>query len=243
MKRRHLLLLGLTLVLGSCARSGVKVPGDASAAPDVRANDAIDDAVRTSRDLASEADHDVPASDASIPVEAGAIEAGGSEVAVDGGMDGGSVPIDGALASFCDGDSPRMVVNGVAITPDLSAQPLAMDCCDGVQVAATSGELAFPIGFSWLAEVGASFQLSATLDLSSPPYGWRVMVMAGCNVTSAGCVGPMDYYREGLTGWLSVSRASGRYVTGICVHVEESLEEPGVMLHSLDLYVPQIVAP
>jgi hypothetical protein len=148
-------------------------------------------------------------------------------------------PVDGGLAGFCTGDAPRMVVNGADLTPTVAAYPIAMDCCDGGRFVVTSDALAFPIGVDWLAEAGPSYTLPATIDLASPPQGWRNQVIAGCSVTSAGCVGAHDYYQTGLVGWLTVARdASHGLDMSVCVHVEEDPAQPAYLLHSLDLYVP-----
>ena len=144
-------------------------------------------------------------------------------------------PLDGGLEAFCTGDEPRMVVNGVGLTPTLSSYPIVMDCCDGGRLVVTNDALAFPIGVGWLVvEPGPTFTLPATIDLASPPEGWQIQLIAGCSVTSATCAGPQDNYRTGLVGWLTIVG----YAMSICVHVEEDPAEPANLLHSLDLYVP-----
>jgi hypothetical protein len=138
-------------------------------------------------------------------------------------------------ATFCTGDAPRMAVNGVGLVPTVATYPIAMDCCDGGGVVLTNDALAFPIGVGWLVELSPSYTLPATIDLSSMPEGWHVLVSAGCSVTSADCVGEQDYYRTGLLGWLTIDG----YDMSVCVHVEEDPNAPAHLLRSLDLYLPR----
>jgi hypothetical protein len=148
---------------------------------------------------------------------------------------------DGGLAELCTGDAPRMVANGVALTPTVVGYGIAMGCCDGGGLAVTSDALAFPIGVEWLALAGSPQTLPLTLDLASLPEGWDTQVIAGCRVTSPSCVGPHDAYQTGLLGWLTLAREPGReYEMGICVHVEEDPAAPATWLHALDLYVPRV---
>jgi hypothetical protein len=148
--------------------------------------------------------------------------------------------IDGGLAAFCTGVAARMVVNGVGLTPTVATSPIAMDCCDGGGFAITNDSLAFPIGVEWIAEAGPGMTFPAEIDLATPPNGWRIRVIAGCSVTSAGCLGVQDYYQTGFSGWLMVQRDAIRgFDMSLCVHVEEDPGQPAYLLHALDLYVPQ----
>jgi hypothetical protein len=158
------------------------------------------------------------------------------EVAADGDL-----PIDGGLAGFCTGDSPRMVVNGTAVTPTIKGDRIMMDSFEGGQFTITNADLDFPIGVSWRMPSDSS-SLPVTIDLANPPSAWQLMVAAGCNVNSAGCVGPMDYYRSGLVGWLAVARdSSGKFDMSVCVHVAESPGETKYWLHSLDFYAMHVL--
>ena len=222
-------------------RDSVLPDAPVEAVPETGRSDTASDLTAPSGDLALDAGPaDLP------PAEIRRTD-GGSDAATDLPVDGPGLdavadatpPVDGELAAWCTGDVPRMVVNGVGLTPTVSAYPIVMDCCDGEGLVVTSDALTFPIGVSWLAEAGPSYTLPATIDLASPPQGWRIQVIAGCSVTSAGCVGPHDYYLTGLLGWLTVARdPSHGFDTSICVHVEEDPAAPAYLLHSLDLYVP-----
>jgi hypothetical protein len=206
-------------------------------------SDVASDLAPPSGDLALEArPSDLPPADVRRTEEAGDAA---TDLPVDGpGLDAtvdATPPSDGGLAEFCTGEAPRMVVNGVGLTPTVSGYLIAMDCCDGGELVITNDSLAFPVGVGWLAEAGPTFILPITFDLANPPAGWRVQVIAGCSVTSAGCVGPHDYYQSGLQGRLTVARDPGRgYDTSVCVHVEENPAEPANLLHALDLYVPHV---
>jgi hypothetical protein len=180
-------------------------------------------------DGAADAGHDLPGNEA------------GLDATADATVDATS-PLDGELAAFCTGPSPRMVVNGKGYTPTIDGQRIVMDCCDGGEFVITNPELTFPIGVTWLLEAGPTYGLPATIDLVDPQPGWRLTVAAGCNVTSAGCVGAMDDYQSGLIGWLTVALdPSGKFDMSVCVHVEEQPGETQYNLHSLDFYATHVL--
>ena len=147
-----------------------------------------------------------------------------------------------ALVLFCTGSTPRMVVNGIATTPTVVGQELALDCCDAGRFVVTTSDFSQPIGVDWRVQVGSSTWLPASIDIGSLPAGWGVRLSAGCSVTSTACFGALDNFASGFAGSLSVGFGDGGHGMdmGLCMHFEEPADKPGYYLHTLDLYAPHI---
>ena len=169
---------------------------------------------------------------------------GGASGAGGAGGAGGASGNDGGPADFCSGSAPRMVVNGIATTPTVVGQQLVLDCCDGGRFVVTTSDFSQPIGFSWRESVGPGRAFPATVDLASLPDRWSANLQAGCSVTQAGCLGPLDSFTKGFTGSLSVDFFDGSYGfdMSLCLHFVEPAGMPGTFVHTLDLYAPHVSA-
>ncbi len=146
------------------------------------------------------------------------------------------------LSAFCTGSTPRMVVNGVTTTPTVAGQILPLDCCRAGRFVVTTSDFTQPIAVQWRVESGASVMPPAAVDLGSLPGGWSVVLNAGCNVTSAGCLGTLDNFSAGFTGSLSVTHGDGSagMDMSLCMHFAEPADKPGTYVHTLDLYAPHV---
>lgn len=186
---------------------------------------------------------DVPAlADSSVAdtaPESASPDLGSSEAAPDLAGDAMFSSIDSVGASFCTGDLSHMVVNGIESHPAVTARTIALDCCDAGELALNTATFVYPIVVAWRAQVGATSQFPATVDLASLPTGWSIQVIAGCQSSMSSCNPPPDRYTAGLEGVLQVSRASPGYNAGLCLHVQEPTASPHPIVHTLDLYVPQ----
>lgn len=135
-----------------------------------------------------------------------------------------------------------MVVNGITTTPTVVGQQLALDCCEGGRFVVTTSDFVQPVGVEWREQVGTGAPFPATVDLGSLPARWNVRLYAGCSVTSAGCLGPLDNFSTGFAGSLSASYVDGGFGLdmSLCMHFEEPAGAPGTYLHTLDLYAPHV---
>jgi len=173
---------------------------------------------------------------------AGGAANGGAGGAANGGAGGAANGGAGGASSFCTGDAPRMVVNGVTTTPTVAGQLLPLDCCRAGKFVVTTSDFAQPIAVQWRVEAGASVMPPAAVDLGSLPSGWSVVLNAGCLVTSAGCFGALDNFSAGFTGSLSVIYGDGGagMDMNLCMHFAEPADKPGIYVHTLDLYAPHV---
>ena len=169
-------------------------------------------------------------------------EAGQSDAAPDVGV----VAVDGALAAFCSGDSPKMVLNGEASSPTVTGRILPLDCCDGGEFVVTTPSFGHTLFFAWEVQVGPSAsRFPATIDLANPANGWGARVIVGCDTSGAECYPAPDSYTSGLEGLLQVGRADASYAfdMSVCLHVAEPAGSSHPLVHTLDLYAPHVSTP
>jgi hypothetical protein len=203
--------------------------------PDGSARDAAPDAFVP--DLAADAPRaDGPADLATDPAADVAVEAR------EAGPDWTPFAVDGALAGFCSGDSPRLVINGAASSPTVTGAMIPYDCCDGGQFNVTSPAFALPIVFSWRRMSSSAWVYPATADLANLPTGWSVQFYAGCNPLSSSCTGSSDYYTTGFEGTLQLASSAVTVDMSLCLHVQETAAAPHSIIHSMELYAPHVAA-
>ena len=146
---------------------------------------------------------------------------------------------DGALGAFCSGATSHMVVNGIESYPAVSAAMIPYDCCEGGEMQAMTETFLWPIRVTWR---NTDFVLPATVDLANLPKTWGVQVLVGCPSLPASCTSPPDSYASGLSGTLQVSGTIGNYDMSLCLSLADSASSPHPLVHSLELYVPQVHA-
>jgi hypothetical protein len=229
------------LVLGDVSPALPDVPalGDVSpASPDVRVlSDGFPGSRDGSRDLPStlpDALRDVSPSEPDVSV---ALD--GSPGLPDASTEVQSPSPDDSLSAFCSGEFSRMVVNGIESYPAVSGGVIGYNCCEGGKLQALTETILWSITVQWQ---NATFVLPATLDLANLSPGWRVDVLVGCPPLPALCLSPPDSYFSGLTGTLQVSGTIGGYDMSLCLSLAESPDSPHPLVHSLDLYVPNVHA-
>jgi len=209
--------------------------GRADSPPDLSARDVVPDVVVP--EVAAEA----PKTDGPVDLAAD-LAADVATEARDAGPDWPPFAVDGALASFCSGDSPRLVVNGAASSPTVTGAMIPYDCCDGGQFNVSSPDFALPIVFSWRRTATSAWVYPATADLASLPAGWTVQFYAGCNPSSSSCSGSSDYYTTGFEGTLQIAVSGSTFDMSLCLHVQEPAASPHTIIHSMDLYAPHVAA-
>jgi hypothetical protein len=150
--------------------------------------------------------------------------------------------VDGALASFCSGDLPRMVVNGIESNPAVTGKMIPYDCCDGGEFDVTTQTFSYPIVVPWRRMASAAFRYPASVDLASLPSDWSVRVVAGCDPIQSSCGGPGDGYTTGIEGVLEVDGGGSQFDMSLCLHVVEPAGSSHPLIHTLDLYAPHVLA-
>jgi hypothetical protein len=148
--------------------------------------------------------------------------------------------VDGALATFCSGDLPHMVVNGIESYPVVTGRMLPLDCCDAGLFTVTTDTFAEQITFRWQ-RFSTSFQYPASVDLSNPGTDWSLRLVAGCDPVLSSCTGPGDAYTTGLEGLLDIAQGGSQIDMSLCLHVVEPAGSSHPSIHTLDLYAPHVL--
>lgn len=146
---------------------------------------------------------------------------------------------DGSLSAFCSGPTSHMVVNGIESYPVVNGGVIGYSCCAGGEIQAITETFPWSITVRWR---NTDFVLPAALDLANLPKTWSVEVLVGCPPLPALCASPPDSYFSGLTGTLQVSGKIVRYDMSLCLSLAESPSSPHPLVHTLQLYAPQVHA-
>jgi hypothetical protein len=160
--------------------------------------------------------------------------------------------VDGPLASFCSGDSARMMVNGIESRPAVSGLYYLLSCCSAGAFIVATATFIEPIAVGWQDWGMAHTANPVTFDLANLPVGFTVRVVAGCDPQDTlctlpcdpkdtGCTNLGDGYDSGFAGVLAIARTPEGYDTSLCLHVEEPAGSPHPIIHSLDLYAPHVL--
>lgn len=160
----------------------------------------------------------------------------------DAGVDS-ATPTDastGSLASFCQGTTPKMQENGKD-NPILqvTGKGIIMNCCNAAAVTIATAQHAALFHLRWQ-QYGAgpspvvlgSKQVSVELDL-------------GCDPTTTTCSSStaVDRYVDGFSGTIEYAYAPSGMTVSYCVEVQEPPSSPHGLLHSVRLYLPNVVSP
>jgi hypothetical protein len=210
---------------------------------DLSAFDSVMPDERTARDRAPER----PVADAAV---ADAVE-GPADIPPEAGREVPPLAVDGPLASFCSGDSARMVVNGIESSPVMHGTYYLLSCCSAGAVVVGTATFIEPIAVGWQDWGMVHTASPVTFDLANLPVGFTVRVVAGCDPQDtlctlpcdpkvSGCTNLGDGYNSGFTGVLAISPSSEGFDTSLCLHVEEPAGSPHTIIHSLDLYAPHV---
>ena len=151
------------------------------------------------------------------------------------------------LEEFCSGGSAKAVINGVAAKAKVVRRiEVTMQCCQGASFTISTSSFDYKVRARWAVQFGHE-EFPARVDLAQPGEGWRSWVELSC-FSGEVCYPPPDAYDSAGQGWLEVSRmraddfGSG-YHMSICLRVAEAPESPHTLLHSFDLFAPDITAP
>jgi hypothetical protein len=154
--------------------------------------------------------------------------------------------VDGALASFCSGDVAHMIVNGIESYPVVTGREVLWSCCYAGAFTATTATFAEPIVVSWRTTATPEPAAPTFIDLSSPPTGWTIRVVAGCDRSPAegGCETPGEAHESGFQGVLELvgdySQPDSMVDMSLCLHFVAPAGNPSPVLHSLDFYAPHV---
>ena len=154
--------------------------------------------------------------------------------------------VDGPLASFCSGDSPRMVLNGIESTPVVTGTYILMSCCISSAFVVETATFAEPILVTWQVN-GGPYADPGTYDLANLRAGFTVRVEAGCDPKDPLSCTPSDAYESGLEGTLALASISPEIASlgndmSLCLRLREPARRPHSLIHSLDLYAPHVLA-
>lgn len=150
-----------------------------------------------------------------------------------------------ALEEFCSGGSAKTVINGVASKPMVSGGLEMRSCCEAASFTVSTSSFDHKVIAGWQVYVGDE-AFPARIDLAHPGEGWLSWVWLTCSSGQV-CYPPPDSYNSGMQGWLEVSRSGeGTFGSGfhmsICLRVAEAPESPHPLLHSFELFAPDITA-
>jgi hypothetical protein len=145
---------------------------------------------------------------------------------------------------------PKAVVNGVASTPTVAGRVLFFDCCESAHFQTSVPFFGYKIYVEWSVSYGdVPVAHPVSLDLAKLPQGWRVGAYLGCANGIDQCYPAPDEYNashdknDGLSGVLTVRRASSDsslYEMSLCLLLREQAAHPHPLLHSFELYAPNI---
>lgn len=151
--------------------------------------------------------------------------------------------VDGALASFCSGDTARMVLNGIESYPVVTGRQLPLSCCSSSQFIVTTQTFAEPLVVTWWVSGGLAPSNPVVLDLGSLPRGWSMWVVAGCDPLLTTCTTEGDdVYDSGFAGVLELTGARADIDMSLCLHLVEPPGSSHPLIHTLELYAPHVLA-
>lgn len=151
-----------------------------------------------------------------------------------------------ALEDFCSGGAAKAVINGVASKAKVTGGfDMMMQCCESASFTVSTASFDYKVRARWVVQFGHEV-FPATIDLAHPSEGWHSSVELACSSGEV-CYPPPDAYDSGLQGWLEVARSGdggfgSGYHMGICLRVAEAPERPHPLLHSFELFAPDITA-
>jgi hypothetical protein len=156
-----------------------------------------------------------------------------------------SAPRSDALEEFCSGSAPKAVINGVASKVKVGGSIEMLSCCEGASFAVATSSFDYKIMAGWSVVAGDE-AFPASIDLAHPSERWRSWVRQTCSSGEVCYPAPDEYY-SGMQGWLEVARAGkgsfgSAFHMSICLRVAETPEDPHPLLHSFELFAPDITA-
>jgi hypothetical protein len=176
----------------------------------------------------------------------GGLPDGASDVPPEAAREVQPFVVDGALASFCSGDVPHMIVNGIESYPVVTGRDVLWSCCYGGAFTATTATFAEPIVVSWRTTATPGSAAATLINLSSPPTGWTIRVVAGCDRSPAegGCDTPGEAHESGFQGVLELvgdySQFDSKVDMSICLHFAAPAGGASPVLQTLDFYAPHV---
>jgi hypothetical protein len=149
-----------------------------------------------------------------------------------------------ALEEFCSGGTAKVVINGVASKATATGGIEMRSCCEAASVTVGTSSFDYKVNAGWQVSVGYE-AFPARIDLVHPGEGWLSWVRLNCSSGEV-CFPPPDAYESGMQGWAEISRLGEGFGSGfrmsLCMRVAEAVESPHPLLHSFELFAPDITA-
>jgi hypothetical protein len=145
--------------------------------------------------------------------------------------------------AFCNGTTPKLVINGADATiVQATGKAIILNCCNSAELSLATAQYQAMLNIMWRANPAGA----ATIDLSNPPTGFGIEMDLGCDPATQSCASASPeerYFNEGFSGTIQYSTGNGPMSVSYCIHVAESASQPHSVIHSMDLYAPDIASP
>lgn len=169
---------------------------------------------------------------------------GGTITSGDAGPDAAAPPDASPpdAGSFCSGSAPRLVINGSEVqVVSATGKAIILNCCDSAELTLATSAYQALLDVMWRNPASTN---GATIDLASAPSGFAIEMDLGCDPSTTSCANgsPEERYTDGFTGTLDYTTGSGGLTTTYCIQVAESPSQPHSIIHSMQLYAPNVVA-
>lgn len=156
--------------------------------------------------------------------------------------DAGPAPIDPA---FCSGTNARMSINGEDVPIlDIKGKAIAMNCCDSGMVTIATGRFQALFHLLWRIAGGSQTQ-PVDVGTLTQASGSSLELDLGCDPTTTSCsnASAVDRFETGFTGTIAYTPTSTGMDTSYCLSVAEPAATPHLVLHTVQIYVPNLASP
>jgi hypothetical protein len=153
-------------------------------------------------------------------------------------QDSGLTPFPDA-GTFCSGDKPRMIINGAEVSvQSATGKAVILNCCDSGELNVATSAYQALFSLLWRTPAG---QPAGSVNLANPPNSFSVELDLGCDPATAPCNtgAAEEHFSAGFAG--TINYISGPAPTAsYCVSVAEQPNSPHALIHSLQLYAPNV---
>ena len=144
--------------------------------------------------------------------------------------------------AFCSGSTPRLFINGAdAQVFKTSGKALALNCCDSAELDVATSMFQAVLYVMWRSP--AATGSGGSIDLGSAPMGFGIELDLGCDPATTSCanVGE-ERYTDGFQGTITYAASASGVTTSYCLSVAENPASPHTVIHSLQLYAPNVAS-
>ena len=155
-------------------------------------------------------------------------------------VDGGVVVDSGPPSSFCQGDTPKMLENGKDNpVMKVSGKAIIMNCCNAAAVTFSTAQHAALYTLRWQQfGAGPSPVVLGNKDTN-------VELDLGCDPTTTTCTSgnSVEHFTQGFSGTIKYQFVNSKMLVTYCVSVTETPSEPHTLVHSAQIYLPNVDSP